>query len=147
MIFISEHLEDSVDEFCTDVMIMESSLELEDEHLDRMLREYIENEAQASADTDEVLSESIRWPTQNPEPINEYITEGYMAMAFPTLFPTDYADFRDRSQRTDDLGIAEYFEALIRYKDDRFDSHPRYIIYYLNDSDRRFLFWTLNIKL
>ena len=125
-------------------MSVESNLEFEDEHLERILREYIENEAQVD---DEVLPEPVRWPTQDPEPINEYTTEGYMAMAFPALFPTGGADFRDRSQRTDDLGIAEYFEALIRYKDGRFGSHPRYIICYLIDSYHRFLFWALNTKL
>jgi hypothetical protein len=143
----SEHVENPVDDLRTGVMFIESSSEFEDEHLERILREYVENEAQAAADNDEALPDPIEWPTQNPEPINEYTTEGYMAMAFPTLFPTGRADFRDRSQRADDLGIAEYFEALMRYKDGRFGSHPRYIICCLNDSDHRFLFWALNTKL
>jgi hypothetical protein len=109
----SEHIENPVNDVRTGVMLIETTSEFEDEHLERMLREYLENEAQAAADNDETLPESIRWPTQNPEPVNEYTTEGYMAMAFPTLFPTGRADFRDRSQGADDLGIAEYFEPLI----------------------------------
>src|SRR5947207_9958803 len=70
-----------------------------------------------------------------------------MAMAFPTLFPTGRADFRDLSRRADDLGIAEYFEALIRYKDGRFGSHPRYVTCCLTDFDRGFHFWALDTRL
>jgi len=104
------------------------SPEFEDEQIVRILREYIENEAlERLTDDDEPVPEPVMWPTQDPQPINEYNTEGYMAMAFPSLFPTGCADFRDRSRRTDDLGLAEYFEALMRYKDGRFGHHPRYI--------------------
>jgi len=67
----------------------------------------------------------IRWPTQDTNPINEYTTEGYIAMAFPTLFPCGKADLRDMSGREMEVGIADYFDALLRYKDGRFGSHPR----------------------
>ena len=33
------------------------------------------------------------WPTIGGAPINEFTTEGYFSMAFPTLFPTGAADF------------------------------------------------------
>ena len=66
----------------------------------------------------------IRWPTQDINPINEYTTEGYIAMAFPTLFPHGKADLRDMSGREVEIGIADYFDALLRYKDGRFGSHP-----------------------
>ena len=136
----------------TAVALLEPLRDYEDEQIERLLKEYIENEGQMRGDEEE-LPEPVRWPTQDPEPINEYNTEGYMAMAFPTLFPTASADFRDRSHRTDDLGIAEYFDALIRYKDGRFGSHPRYITFVKHDflknddSHCRFVFWALNTKL
>jgi len=109
------------------------SLDFEDEQIERILQEYIENEMlehlSDDDDDDDTVPDPIMWPTQDPQPINEYNTEGYTVMAFPSLFPTGRADFRDRSQRTDDLGLAEYFEALMRFKDGRFGRHPRYIAF------------------
>jgi hypothetical protein len=58
-------------------------------------------------------------------PMNEYRTEGYITMAFPTLFPYAKADLRDQSIREQEVETAEYFDALLRYKDGRFGSHPR----------------------
>lgn len=34
------------------------------------------------------------WPQIGCSPINEFTTEGYIARAFPTLFPTGIADLR-----------------------------------------------------
>ena len=67
----------------------------------------------------------IRWLPQDPEPINEYTTKRYMAMAFPSLFPTGRADFHDQSQWIEQVGLADYFESLLRHKDGRFGRHPR----------------------
>jgi hypothetical protein len=67
----------------------------------------------------------LRWPTQNPVPVNEYTTDGYVAMAFPCLFPFGKADIRYQANRQESLGIAEYFSALIEYKDGRFGNHNR----------------------
>ena len=44
----------------------------------------------------------------NENPINEYTTEGYIAMAFPTLFPYGHADFRNHSQRDTSIKVAEF---------------------------------------
>ena len=55
--------------------------------------------------------------------------EGYVAMAFLTLFPFGKVDLWDLSQREVEIGIADYFNALIRYKDGRFGSHPRYLLH------------------
>jgi hypothetical protein len=68
---------------------------------------------------------AIRWPTQDLNPVNEYRTEGYITMAFPTLFPYGKADLRDQSNREQEVETAEYFDALLRYKDGRFGSHAR----------------------
>jgi hypothetical protein len=46
-------------------------------------------------------------------------------MAFLTLFPYGKADLRDQSHREEEVGTAEYFDALLRYKDGRFGSHSR----------------------
>ena len=96
----------------------------EDEEIEWILRDFIAEETAAAPRADNI--ESIQWPTQDPTPINEYTTEGYMTMAFPTLFPYGHADLHDQTQREEELGIAEYFDALIRYKDGMFGSHPRY---------------------
>ena len=113
----------------------------EDDLIERLLRQYIVEQDDANNE----LPSPVRWPTQDPEPINEYTTEGYMAMAFPTLFPTGAADFRDQSRRQNKIGIADYLDALIRYVDGRFAVHPRYILE--DGSHCSFLFWALNTKL
>ena len=66
--------------------------EFTNEDLDRLLQEYDNDELGINGAT---ANEPVRWPTQDENPINEYTTEGYIAMAFPTLFPTGCADFRD----------------------------------------------------
>ena len=107
----------------------------EDEEIERLLEEFIDEETRPT-EIDETNNNSgqrrndpIRWPTQDANPINEYTTEGYVTMAFPTLFPFGKADLRDLSQREVEIGIADYFNALIRYKDGRFGSHPRYLLH------------------
>lgn len=37
---------------------------------------------------------SMIWPQIDHNPINEFQTPGYIAMAFPTLYPTGKADLR-----------------------------------------------------
>lgn len=102
----------------------DSDDEFADEELDRLINEYADaNDGRVDADA----TDPLRWPTQGETPINEYNTEGYIAMAFPTLFPYGRADFRDHSDRHTRLQIAEYFEALLRYKDGRFGVHPRLV--------------------
>ena len=98
--------------------------EYKDELLEQELREYI---VEQTGDADPAILTSVRWPTQDPEPINKYNTEGYMAMTFPSLFPTGCADFRDQSQRIEKITLAKYFESLLRHKDGRFGRHPRYV--------------------
>ena len=47
-------------------------------------------------------------------------------MAFPTLFPYGGADLLDQSRRQAEVKSAEYFDALLRYKDGGFGCHPWY---------------------
>lgn len=78
----------------------------------------------------------IPWPNMSPEPVNEFTTAGYIAMAFPTLFPTGSADLR--SPRQVNVLPSEYFQHLIKYKDDRFNQNPRFRFFAMNSMSR----WT-----
>ena len=55
------------------------------------------------------------WPQIDNVPINEFQTPGYIAMAFPTLYPTGNADLR--AIRPKEVNPAEYFRHLLKYKD------------------------------
>ena len=57
----------------------------------------------------------IMWPNIDAIPVNEFQTPGYIACAFPTLYPTGAVDFC--SERIRDVKPAEYFSHLLRYKD------------------------------
>ena len=69
------------------------------------------------------------WPTIGGAPINEFNTEGYFSMAFPTLFPTGAADFL--GQHCNQVTIGNYFKHLM-YDDGRFAKHPRFRFFALN---------------
>ena len=81
-----------------------------DEEFNRLVQELVDDDANLGA----AAAEPIRWPIQEENPINEYTTEGYIAMAFPTLFPYGHADFRDHSQRDTSIKVAECFDALLK---------------------------------
>ena len=53
----------------------------------------------------------ILWPEIDGFPINEFQTPGYIAKAFPTLYPHGDGDLR--SQRPRDINPAEYFKHLM----------------------------------
>src|SRR6184192_595270 len=61
-------------------------------------------------------------------------TPGYIACAFPTLYPTGAADLR--SGRSREIKPAEYFSHLLKYKDGRFACHPRWRYFALNSQMR-----------
>jgi len=112
----------------------DSDDEFTDQEFNRLLQEFVDvndnnelgvNNVDMNPGLRATAADRIRWPTQGENPINEYTTEGYIAMAFPTLFPYGHADFRDHSRRHISLKVAEYFDALLRYKDGRFGTHPR----------------------
>ena len=67
-------------------------------------------------------------------PVNEFTTEGYIACAFPTLFPTGAADFS--GQRQIPVTIGNYLKHLMTYEDSRFAIHPRFRFFALNTKMR-----------
>ena len=73
---------------------------------------------------------TLMWPTIGGTPINEFNTEGYMSLAFPTLFPTGAADYLGR--RCTQVTLGNYFKHLLMYEDGRFASHPRFRFFALN---------------
>ena len=77
---------------------------------------------------------TLMWPTIGGAPINEFTTEGYFSMAFPTLFPTGAADFLD--QRYNQVTIGNYFKHLLMYEDSRYAKHPRFRFFALNTEMR-----------
>lgn len=69
--------------------------------------------------TDQILAEfSVEHPYIDPEPINEFTTDGYVACAFWWLFPTGDEDFHD--PRDQDVTLREWVEYLMFYYDGRF---------------------------
>jgi len=79
-------------------------------------------------------SATLMWPTIGGAPINEFNTEGYFSMAFPTLFPTGAADFL--GQRCNQVTIGNNFKHLMIYDDWRFTKHPRFRFFALNTEMR-----------
>ena len=98
----------------------------ENEEIQRRLEEMIRSPANTPPNNANTPS-PVPWPTVGKRPVNEFTTEGYIAMAFPTLFSKGAADLRDAINRREDVKIAEYFKSLLTYKDRRFGSHPRYV--------------------
>ncbi|KAE8745030.1 hypothetical protein FOCC_FOCC008342 [Frankliniella occidentalis] len=80
---------------------------------------------------DATISEGVLdWPTIGKEPLSEFNTVGYIAQAFPTLFPTGCADLRD--PRNHKVNASDYFKHLFRYNDGRFEEHPRFRFFAMN---------------
>lgn len=47
---------------------------------------------------DDQIKNKLNWPTIDGTPVDEYRTPGYIASAFPSLFPYGSADLRDDSK-------------------------------------------------
>lgn len=77
---------------------------------------------------------NLTWPTMGGTPINEFTTEGYFSMAFPTLFPTGAADFL--GQRCNQVIIGNYFKHMLMFADGRFARHLRFRFFALNTEMR-----------
>ena len=77
-----------------------------------------------------LMDQHVDWPATEGNPINEFNTEGYIACAFPTLFPEGLADFLAPRQRM--VTIANYCKHLMLYHDQRFSKHPRFRYFALN---------------
>lgn len=76
----------------------------------------------------------LHWPSISKDCINEFNTIGYIAMAFPCLFPSGKADLR--SPREKKISPICYFQHLMKYKDERFAKHPRFRYFSLNSTMR-----------
>ncbi|XP_055344659.1 uncharacterized protein LOC129592610 [Paramacrobiotus metropolitanus] len=74
----------------------------------------------------------VPYPAMNEVPIDEFNTAGYIAQAFPCLFPTGNADLRDNRGRANPVTETEYFKHLMRLADGRFAKHPTFRFFALN---------------
>ncbi|KAK3925970.1 LOW QUALITY PROTEIN: ATP-dependent DNA helicase pfh1 [Frankliniella fusca] len=74
------------------------------------------------------------WPSLGEQPVNEFSHVGFIAKAFPTLFPYGHADLR--APRNRQITATNYFRHLMRYKDKRFAQHPRFRYYAFNSEMR-----------
>ena len=87
-------------------------------------------------DNDQFIQKTLHlnYPSTSSEPINEFNTEGYIACAFPTSFPTGNGDSSQprniRSTRN------ENFKHLMKYKDGQFAKDPRFRLFALNTQMR-----------
>ena len=77
---------------------------------------------------------TVPWPPTGTSPINEFSTEGYISVTFPTLFPTGAADFIASRSRI--VTIGNYYKHLMMYGDGRFARHPRFRYFALNTEMR-----------
>jgi hypothetical protein len=66
----------------------------------------------AEMDRLENEEQPAEWPRMSDTPINEFSEVGYMARAFPTLYPWGKADLRDARQRG--IQPADYFTHLLK---------------------------------
>ena len=80
---------------------------------------------------------NIDWPEICESPVNEYVTQGYITMAFPTLFPYGKADLLQRHPKKE-IKHKEYFTFLFNYRDGRFSKHKRFRYFAVNS----FLRWS-----
>lgn len=68
------------------------------------------------------------------EVIDEFTREGYITMAFPTLFPYGTADLRQPRLRK--VRECQYFQYLMKYNDGRFACDSRFRYFALNSLTR-----------
>ncbi|XP_034240282.1 uncharacterized protein LOC117644774 [Thrips palmi] len=79
---------------------------------------------------DEQIKEYLDWPKLGNEPIDEFNTPGYIACAFPSLFPYGNADLRQT--RKNEIKTSNYFKHLIYYHDERFAKHTTFRFFAYN---------------
>ena len=76
----------------------------------------------------------VAWPPRGDTPLNEFHSEGYITLAFPTLFPTGAVDFT--APRMQPVTLGYYLKHLMMYSDGRFARHPRFRDFALNTEMR-----------
>ena len=116
----------------------------EDQYESHLSTSFIPNATQHRAEQETVeqslqdlqsgSSHTLIWPTIGGAPTNEFTTEGYFSMAFPTLYPTGAADFL--GQHCNQVTIGNYFTHLLKYGDGRFARHPHFRFFALNTEMR-----------
>ncbi|KAK3923264.1 ATP-dependent DNA helicase [Frankliniella fusca] len=79
---------------------------------------------------EEQIKEYLNWPKLGDEPIDEFNTPGYIACAFPTLFPYGNADLRQ--ERKHEVKTSNYFKHLMHYYDERFAKHTTFRFFAYN---------------
>ena len=72
----------------------------------------------------------LNWPVAAREPVNEFRTEGYLTMAFPTLFPDGAGDLS--TPRLTGVTAAAYLHHLMLLEDGRFARYHRFRYVALN---------------
>ncbi|KAK3918367.1 Jacalin-related lectin 18 [Frankliniella fusca] len=72
----------------------------------------------------------LLWPSIGVTPINEFGSPGYIAMAFPHLFPFGTADYSNRENN--DISLCKYIQHLMLYFDERFSKDPRFRFFMMN---------------
>jgi len=135
-----EHINLNLPDYRTGLITLDKNHQTIDDEIENAIDDLFPNENNENDENDENIQQDqenrLRWPSLDPNPIDEETTEGYMTMAFPTLFPYGTADFLfEGNHKYKVKSLAGYFDALLRYKDGRFERHPR------------FAFWALNTKL
>lgn len=76
------------------------------------------------------IETALEWPSIGERPVNEFSTNGYIAMAYPCLYAYGKADIN--CPREQKVSALNYFRHLMRYKDGRFAQHPRFRFFALN---------------
>ncbi|KAL7291691.1 hypothetical protein TKK_0014481 [Trichogramma kaykai] len=72
----------------------------------------------------------MNYPSTAGMPVNEFTTEGYIALAFPVLFPTGKGDYLQA--RPVPISRDKYFKYLMHYEDGRFAKDPRFRYFAMN---------------
>ncbi|KAL7304776.1 hypothetical protein TKK_0003004 [Trichogramma kaykai] len=85
-----------------------------------------------STDQEQYINKELElpYPTCETKPLNEFESEGYIACAFPVLFPYGTCDFLQ--SRIHSITCLNYFKFLMCYKDGRFAKDPRFRYFELN---------------
>ena len=78
----------------------------------------------------EQVEHCIEWPKMESKPVNEFKTVGYIAMAYPCLFPTGDADLNQC--RKHKITPTNYFRHMIRYHYQRFAKHATFRFFAMN---------------
>lgn len=73
----------------------------------------------------------LPYPEMSRAPVDEFAEEGYIAKAFPCLFPTGQGDFL-YSKRNIKITQKEYMEYLLQYEDRRFIKDKRFCYFAMN---------------